>query len=136
MPKCRMQMQELSWVFCRALDPSCPSRVSSSFAVLSFVSSCPEEGATHSALSEGKEWTLFSCCNGGLPGASHKQSCKCIYLFRCFKTQHCLIHFFPRQYGTIGWQRLLIGYSRSTRQPPALYQPLAWGLLQITHLAT
>ena len=99
--------------FCRVLDPSCPSRVSNSLADLSFISSYPGEGATHIALLVGKEWTLFSCCIGVLPGASRKQSCKCISVFRCFKTQHCPSHFFPQQYDTIGWQRLLIGCSRS-----------------------
>ena len=93
----------------------------------SSVSSCSGEGVTHNTLSVGKEWTLFSCCTGVLSRASRKQSCKCICVFRCFKTQHCPIHFFPRQYATIGWQRLLIGYSRSTRQPPTLYEPLLGG---------
>ena len=60
----------------------------------------------------------------------------CISVFRFFKTQHCPFHFLPWQYGKIRWQRLLIGCSRSTCQPPAPCQPPAWGLLRITHFTT
>ena len=123
--------------FCRILDPSCPSWVSSSFAVLLPVSSCPGEGATHSTLSVGK--TMVPLLHVAMVVYPEHPASKVISAFLCLgalKQSTARSCFFPRQYGTIGWQRLLIGCSRSTRQPPALYQPPTWGLLRITHLAT
>ena len=58
MPKCRMLMQGLSCFPAASSSPSCPSRVPSSF-VASRRPILPREGATHSKLSVGKEWTLF-----------------------------------------------------------------------------